>query len=47
MKKTNKLSKEIKAALIVIAIIAAGIMYYSHKTACPNVAVYVKCKSLF
>lgn len=43
----NKLSKEIIAALTAAAMIAAGIMYISHKTACPNVAVYVKCKSLF
>lgn len=46
MQKVMKASTKIIMAIGLVLLIGfAFLLYYEHKTACPDVAIYVKCKN--
>jgi hypothetical protein len=48
MQKVMKTSTKVITTLGIVVVIGfVFLLYYEHKTACPDVAVYVKCKNFF
>lgn len=46
MRKSVSTSKKVIMALGIVLIVGfAFLLYYEHKTACPDVAIYVKCEN--
>lgn len=46
MRKAMSTSKKIIMTVGVVLVVGfAFLLYYEHKTACPNVAIYVKCEN--
>ncbi|PUA26449.1 MAG: hypothetical protein B0W54_22075 [Cellvibrio sp. 79] len=46
MRKAMSTSKKIIMIVGVVLVVGfAFLLYYEHKTACPNVAIYVKCEN--
>jgi hypothetical protein len=46
-KVKGKVTKSLLYLGVVLALGVGFLLYYNHKTACPDVAVYVKCKNFF
>lgn len=46
MRKAMSTSKKIITTVGVVLVVGfAFLLYYEHKTACPDVAIYVKCEN--